>query len=226
MKEEYNGFITKAKVIDTIKGVDLWTPKAEFGTAFHLVMENGAAKYYNNSAGKYVIQDDDMPNAIICEYSEIQLADEFHDAYGKYMTWEARHTERIKVDNINVILNMRFDALMGNEVHENKTTSRGLDVGHYERSMQWRIYLMSMQAHVVQYNVFPYKEPAPLPEGKTRRKGARDVREVSYYPMRFYHGGDPMVQDVNFWIRSLVDFCDRHRLMEYIQVKEEPKPVD
>lgn len=219
--EEYNGFITREKLIEGLKGEEVWTPKAEFGTAFHLVLENGADKYWNESANAYVIQDSKMPNAIVCEYSEIQLADEFHKEFGKAMVWEVRHTEYIRVDNYDIRLNMRIDSLLGEEVHENKTTTRGLKPDFYERSMQWRIYLMAMQTPMVQYNVFPYKEPAPMKEGQTkRRKGARELREVSYFPIKFHHGGETMIQEVEHWTRNLISFCERNELMQYITVKE------
>lgn len=221
VREEYNGFITREKVIEGIKGEEVWTPKAEFGTAFHLVLENGADKYWNESAQKYVIQGDRMPSPVVCEYSEIELADQFYKAYGQYMTFEVRHREYIRVDNFDIVLSMRLDAMLGMEVHENKTTSRQFNPYFYERSLQWRIYLMAMQTPKVQYNVFPYKEPAPMKEGQTkRRKGARELREVSYFPVIFHHGGDTMIQEVEHWTRNLINFCQREELMSYITVKE------
>lgn len=219
VKGEYNGFMTAEKLAETIRGEELWTPRAEFGTAFHLVMENGAEKYYNKSANKYVIHDDKMPGAIICEYSEIELADEFHKCYGSFMTWETWHVGSIAVDHHVVQLRMRIDGLLGETVHENKTTTRGFKPDFYERSLQWRIYLMAMETSMVQYNIFPYKEPAPLAEGKTRRKGTRDLREVEYFPVKFYHGGTPMIQEVENNCRGLISWCERNNLMDYITVK-------
>lgn len=217
--DEYYGFITVDKVIEGIKGEDVWTPKAEFGTAFHLVIENGAAKYWNESAQKYIIQGEKMPSAIICEYSEIRLADEFHQEYGKDMVFEIRNKYPVKVDRHDIILSMRLDSMYGLEVHENKTTSRPFDQDFYFRSMQWRIYLWAMDTPKVQYNVFPYKEPAPLAEGKTRRAGARALREVEYKRLQFFHGGSVMIQEVENWTRRLIEFCERKDLMSYITVK-------
>jgi hypothetical protein len=219
VKGEYNGYITAEKLIETITGKDVWTPKAEFGSAFHLVMEKGADPFWNESAQKYII---DVPQAgtVICEYSEIELADEFHKAYGAFMTWETWHKGQIKVDHHTVILNMRIDGLLGQNVHENKTTTREFKPDFYERSLQWRIYLMAMETSMVQYNIFPYKEPAPLKEGKTKRRaGARELREVKYQPVKFYHGGEPMIQEVESNIRGLISWCERNNLLDYITAK-------
>lgn len=222
MQGEYAGTITKEKLIDSLTGKDVWTPQATFGSAFHLVMEKGAPEFLNASSGLYVIQDKQMPDSVVCQYSEIQLADKFHDEYGQYMTWETWHTEPINIDHHIVDLNMRIDGLYGADVHENKTTTHSYDPKFYMRSLQWRIYLMCMDTAAVQYNIFPYKEPAPMKEGQVkRRKGALEVREVlGHFPVKFYHGGDTMVREVNLWTRGLIDFCDRNDLLSYILAKK------
>jgi hypothetical protein len=221
--EEYHGTITKEKLIESIKGEEVWTPKAEFGSAFHLVLENGSDQYWNESAQKYIIQDKDMPAPVICEPSEVEMADNFHKQYGRYMTWETWHTETIKVDHHEVIFRMRIDGMLGNQVHENKTRAGKFEPDFYYRSLQWRTYLMSMSTPMVQYNVFTYKEPAPMKEGQTKRRaGAREIREdFVHNVVKFYHGGEPMENEVRHWTRGLINFCERNNLIRYILPKEE-----
>lgn len=208
LKEEYNGFITKNKLIDTIKGLDKWTPKAEFGSAFHAVIEHGAAKYLNNETGNYHIQDKDMPSAVICTFNEIQLADQFHKNH-PHMTFETWLAPEIKIDNNIIVLRMRIDGLEGDQIHEQKTTARQLDVDFYHRSQQWKTYVMATGAPLVQYNIFTYKEPTEK----------RKEREVSYYPIQFHPGSIQLEQEVKGHIRGLINFCELNGLMDCIIAK-------
>lgn len=204
-EEEYKGFITKDKLIDSLLGKVIWTQQATFGTAFHLVLENGA-EAYKLSTGEYLIRGAEMPEPVKCTYNEILLADEFHKNHPS-MNNETWLTSSILIDGMKVNLRMRIDGLEGNEIHEHKTTMKDLDVHFYERSLQWKIYMMATEAHTVQYNVFPYKEP----EGQER--------QVSYYPLRFYRGGIEMEQEVYRNIRGLIHFCESNDIMHAITAK-------
>lgn len=219
LDEEYNGTITKKSFIETITGVKSYSKKADFGTAFHLVMEKGAGRFYNEKTKLYDIRDDkDLVSPIICTWNEIRLADEFHKRYPSmnYETWLA---PVIQLDNYSITLNLRIDGLLGNEIHENKTSTRGLNVDFYERSSQWKSYMVATTAEVVQYNLFNYKEPTEIEEGKTRRAGTRVEREVTYTPFRLYRGGPEIEQEVYKLIRGVIRFCENNDLMEYIIVK-------
>lgn len=217
--------ITKESLIDSITGKEKWTPRAEFGTAFHAVMRYGAEKYRQEN-GVYLVHDSDMPGPFAVEYSEIELADEYHKQNQK-LNWEIWHTYTHVLDGYyKILMRMRFDAMLGQILKEHKTTSRGdADYDFFNRSNQWRIYLISTGAPQITYERFLYKEPAPLAEGKSRRAGARDKREVTHNSFHFFPSDD-MEAYVNKNIRGLIRFCELNvdekgeSLMKYI-IKQE-----
>lgn len=213
-EDEYNGFITKEKLIKSLSGLDEWTPKAEFGSAFHLVLQFGAEKYRQpafdplnpvpRETAQYWIKDQEMPDYVVCEWSEIAEADAYHQR-NKHLVWEIRDTLQYNLDDEYIItFNMRFDAMEGNCIKEHKTTSRGVDHDFYERSLQWRIYLLTTQAPKATYEVFAYREFVGKP---------RLVDPVS--SLRFYYG-DGMQQIVNKNLRGLIRFCEVNDLMKFI----------
>lgn len=209
-EDEYNGFITKEKLIEGLKGEEVWTPKAEFGSAFHLVLQFGANKYYNRKTGYFHIKDDQMPEEVIVEYSEIELADQYHKAH-PHMVWEVKNKFDYVLDGqYQITFNMRFDAMAGLRVKEHKTTSRAFDYDFYYRSLQWKVYLLSSQCQSVSYEVFPYSEYAGKP------------RVVRHESMTFYPSPS-VAESLNINLRGLIRFCDINGLMEHIQPKSYEK---
>ena len=206
--EEYAGTITKEKVIASIKGEEVWSAKALFGSAAHLVMQFGAEKYYNEEQAKYVIQDSQMPEPILLSYQEIEKFDLFHKEHPN-MIWESKATLVIIVDGFEVTLNMRIDAMEGLTIHENKTSSNDLDFDFFEASYQWKCYFLATKAEKAQYNVFSYYEP------NTKRK----EYEVFYdFMTLFPYKG--LEEDVKQGIRELIQFCRIYNLMPYITKKD------
>lgn len=214
--------ITKEMLIETITGKSVWTPKAEFGSAFHAVMQFGAQKFFNKEDNLYHIKDDQMPNELVFDYETIKLADEYHKA-NPSITWEVWHTHTHILDNaFKILMNMRFDGVLGNCLKEHKTTTRAdSNYEFFSRSTQWRCYLIATDAPKITYERFLYKEPSELQEGKTRRAGARDSIEVVQNSFHFYPSDD-MVHYVNRNIRGLIRFCELNvdengkSLMSYI----------
>lgn len=202
MAEEYAGTITKEKVIASITGEQEWSKKATFGSAAHLVMQFGAEKYHDEGSGKYIIKDGQMPEAVVINtYKELYLFDDFHNKHPN-MVWETPATLMLNVDGVDVQLSMRIDGMEGTYVHENKTGENDLDFDLYDRSYQWRIYLLKTLADKAQYNHFSYYEP------NTRR----DAYEVFYDYMTVYPY-PAMEEDVKNGIRGVVDFCRTYDLM-------------
>lgn len=222
--------ITKESLIASITGKEVWTPKAEFGTAFHAVMQFGAEKYKvpdrNLEDGevtyKYVIQEGNMPSEVVCQYEEIQLADEYHKAHPNII-WEIWNVYTYILDGVYVItMRMRHDGMEGLRLKEHKTTTHSSsDYEFFARSCQWRIYLIVTEAPAIDYERFLIKEPSILAEGKTRRAGARDKREVTHNSFSFFPTDD-MRSYVNKNIRGLIRFCESNvdengeSLMKYI----------
>lgn len=200
--EEWNGFITEEAVITDIKGEKEWSAKMTFGTAFHAVLEHGHERYLQDD-GLYHIKVDDMPEEIICTFEELIPAIEHRIAH-PYMVHEIKAKHWLKIKGYNVLLNMRVDGAEGLRVHEHKTTSKPVELEGYERSIQWRIYLLATKAQYVQYNIFKVYEP---------KKGPRRVDPFSFklFP---YEG---LERDVCALVHSFIEFCEKRNLLPYIK---------
>jgi hypothetical protein len=207
--EADNDVITRQMVIDSITGKETWTEKASFGSAFHAVIEHGAEKYKRED-GLYHIQESGMPEPMVLQWSEIELADLYHKANPKII-WEVPYTFTHILDNTyHVKIRMRMDGMIGEVLKEHKTTSNTMvNYDFFSRSIQWRCYLIGTQARCVTYERFLYKEPANKP------------REVSHNSFNFYPD-DEMIHILNNNIRRLINFCENTKdeegksLMRYI----------
>jgi len=210
-EEEYNGTITRENVIETITGESKYSAKAEFGTAFHAVMQYGKKRFFDPKTGLYLVKADDMPDIVVLKEQEAKYADAYHHAHPN-MTWETWHTFLYVLDDrYEIEFRMRFDGIEGDCLHEHKTSSRPMNYGFFESSMQWRCYLIGSEAQRITYHVFSYKEPTE----------SRDYREItpsdfSFFPNREMH------HELNSNLRGLITFCEFNGVMDYILRKDKP----
>lgn len=206
--EEYGGFITKEKVIEAIKGEGEWSDAATFGSAFQAVIEHGAEKFYNESDDKFHVQDDQMPSALILEYSEIYLADKFHKDHPA-MIHESRASLDLVVDNYKVHFSMRLDAMEGTVIHENKTSSRYMKFDFFESSYQYKVYFLATGATACQYNIFAYDEP------NTKHPLYR-----VYYDFLTLFPYPDLEAEVKNGIRGVINFCEINGISDYLIGKD------
>lgn len=200
---EYNGVITKQKVIESIKGESKWSPKATFGTAFHAVIENGKDRYYKPETGMYHVLEEEMPNEIVFTENEVIAAEEFRNRYPN-MVYESWVWYTLYVDNRQVTFLMKLDGLNGLQVHEQKTSDRACNIEQYERSAQWKLYYLALQPAFVQYNHFHY----------IKHKGDSE-HKIKHTPFRFYNYPD-LKTDIAGLTRHFLEFCDHNNLNDYI----------
>lgn len=59
---------------------------------------------------------------------------------------------RLELPEVGVVLHLRTDGVVGNVIHEHKTTTRP-DLDRYTHSSQWRAYLLAFECRVVVYHV-------------------------------------------------------------------------
>lgn len=59
---------------------------------------------------------------------------------------------RLELPEVGVVLYLRTDGVVGNTIHEHKTTTRP-DLDRYTHSCQWRAYLLAFDCRVVVYHV-------------------------------------------------------------------------
>ncbi len=203
MTGAYNGTITEEEVIKSIKREKKWSPEMQFGTALHAVMEYGAEPFLQPD-GTYYFEITGMPGYVSATYEEIQEADKFHKAHPN-MTHEVGVEYRTKIEGQDVVIRGRFDGLEGMILHEHKTTTNVPKYETYKDSLQWQIYLLGSNAYMVCYNVLAYTKKPP--------------RKTTLYQYTYqrYPG---IENNVDSWIRELIEFCKDQNLMDYITPKK------
>lgn len=204
LAQEYQGFITREKVVEAIRGETKWTPQANFGSGFHYLIEHGPEQFFDKTTGLYKVQDDQMPEPVFYTEREVQHVRVFKAAYPN-MKFEAWHSLDLEVDGVPVKMPMRIDGLNGLEIHEQKTSGKPASVDFYERSLQWKIYLQATGANLVQYNTWYYCKP---------NKSDRD-HTIEYMGFQFcpYEG---MESDIRLHIQMYLDFVRRNGLEEFV----------
>ncbi len=135
--EEFNGTITKESVIDTVLGVKKFSKKMSFGTAYHEMLEHGVEPYEAGQVYSVDVDGDDF----IFQQEHVQPIIDFRNKHPNTV-YECWLPFVIKLGNTNVRIRSRVDAIEGNVIHEFKTSSRGADVSHFERSCQWKLYTL------------------------------------------------------------------------------------
>lgn len=215
--EEYNGFITEEMVIETITGVKKYKPEMITGEACHAIIENGPEQYFDSAKGKYVVAVDvgELPGGgrEIKEeeftWNEILPLVDYRNSHpGLVFEVFNRYTTFVK--GYEVEMQMYIDAFWGTFVHEHKTVYKPWEMETYERSLQWKVYLLATLARKVTYNIFYVKEPlvseqkAGITE-RTIRPGSFDLYP---YPQ--------MQKDVHDWLYMFIDFCEKRGLLEYV----------
>ena len=207
----YNGYITKDKLIEAIRGETPWSAKMEFGGAFHAVIEHGAEKYFNSSTGLYHVQIEGVEENYILQPEEVQVAEDYRAKY-KGMVNESKATYPIKIGDHNVIINMRIDGLWGNEVHERKTTDKSPKYENYADSIQWKCYALATECNKVVYDVFKYNNP---------RIGPKQIELVQFEFLPY----PTMLDDIRHYVDRFVRFCENEDLMDFIKSKYQTEAV-
>lgn len=199
---EYNEFIQKEDVIKYLKGEIEWKAEMNVGSAIHAIIEHGPEKYLKKD-GMYHVKEKDFPQEEVFAPDEIQPVLDYCAAHRSSV-----HEVPIKFSEFNhrfheIIMNMRIDGMHGVIIHEHKTSPKPYDLELYERSVQWRIYLMATEAKAVVYNHFQWKQLKNKP------------LQIIHTPFMFYpYKG--MEDDVLSLINRFVQFCDLNGVLDTI----------
>jgi hypothetical protein len=204
MNQEWRGSVTLQNVVDYIKGVKVWSPKMNFGTAYHYLLEHGPEKYLDHSTGKYVVFRGSMPEPVIFTEPQVEPVIYFREKYPR-MVYETIHYYPLEVGGKEICLGMIIDGLNGLEVHEQKTVEGEFNFTNYARSLQWKIYLLATGANLIQYNVFEYK----------RDKLSEEIL-IKYKPFKLYPYAE-MEGDVMGYVSGFLNFCESMGLTEYLK---------
>lgn len=210
MEAEWNQAVTADKVIETIKGLQKWTPKMNFGSAFHAILEHGSEHFqWNDDQSALIVKDSDMPGVVKVPARIVMIAEHYRSQHVN-MVYEVKLKKWFDVDGHQVLLNGRMDGIEGLILHEQKTASKPPNVDFYTRSYQWRSYLlMSDDAHCVQYNIFHYKD-------LDKETGVPTSIEPFEFQLTPYPG---MKDHVIRLISELIRFCEHYGITDYIKSK-------
>lgn len=215
INEEYNGWFTKEKVIEQIKGEQKVSFKANMGTAIHSILEHGYSKYFNKESELYevTVKERDQPDELfVFTKTELQPVMDYVDIHSRAVN-EIPMQLTFEVSGYNLVMNMKVDSMLGVAVTDHKTSDKEPKHDDFERSLQWKLYLLATEAKIFTYNHFQYRR-------LNRGKGPLEIkrREWPLYP---YEG---MYNDVVGWCMRFINFCREEELFDYIQLRE-PRPI-
>lgn len=216
--EEYNGWFTKEKVIEQIKGEQKTSFAANRGTAIHEIIEHGYEKYFNTETGKYHVtvenRDGSEPDIFIFSAEDLKPVMEYHDTHKRAIN-EIPLELSLKVGIKNVIMRMRLDQMLGKAVIDHKTSDKEPKLDEFERSVQWKLYLMATGANMFIYNYFQIKEP---------KRGPNKGRVIITRKEWTFYRYPKMEDDIIGWCNRFMNFCEIEELNDFIKYYE-PKGI-
>ena len=198
----------KAAFIRKIKGeYDPPGDKAQLGTAFHLLCQEGIGKYLLPGGrtkvpadGRGILSDIEFSQ----EESKVAL-DYFTQVAGSRFEFKAYPVFDMKGFGL-VKLGMRVDVLRGATVRDIKVTHRKPDLQDYIDSLQWKVYLEALQANRFVYDLFEVKD----------LKRGREI--IPYEPLECYpYPG--MRADIEEAILAVLDYCEKRNLLSFLESK-------
>jgi len=201
--EEYNGFLTEESVITAVKRETEWSDTMEFGAAFHEIIEFGHEKYYNSVSGLYHIQKKGKEGEVVLPYSAIEPAVIFRKNHPS-MVYETPVSFTVCLNGFEVRFKMRIDGIEGNVIHEQKTGKRFSGYEFFEKSLQWKLYILATGANQAQYNIFTWKQLSGKPI---------QVKYEEPIKLSRYVGIEGDVQD---WLDRFLTFCKEKDIIQYI----------
>jgi len=120
--------------------------------------------------------------------------------------WQVKVEKFIDSSLGPVCLVAKVDKVRGLFVDEVKAKFSTVDARNYERSLQWKLYLLCHEAAAVRYSLFDFANP-----DKARYCDLRDI--VSFRFWR-YRG---LEQECRQWVEGFLDWASSRGLMPFLQ---------
>ncbi|NJO28545.1 MAG: hypothetical protein HC874_14145 [Richelia sp. SL_2_1] len=160
MDGEFNGKVTEQDVINYLEGVKVGNQAVWLGRAVHSMLENTPEKYRMEAYGEVFYFYNEHNFDISLNPLEVEPLIEFCNAY-PHLAYEIPDIKRFvnTVLGYEVMYSLRIDAVEPLVLHEFKTSSSWSkpEFEFYERSMQWRLYLMAYpDAKCIKYHIFHF----------------------------------------------------------------------
>ena len=188
-------------LIETIKrgqwteGPSSWQMQA--GTAWHTALETAGTF----EAGTYVWVN--VPGTQDRYHFEVMdvIAARQHRGPG---TTEVNASREFKTNAGPVLLSGKADLIQGLYIRDAKTCFSVPAAKHYERSLQWRAYLLLHEAKKFTYDLFDFAKP------KFGFCKLKDIWSVDFWT---YPG---IEEDVGFWVNSFAEWSERKQLHNFL----------
>jgi hypothetical protein len=196
-----------AELIDQITGEFKPNAPVSIGSAFGSLLEKGEAvgKW---SEGVLQVYEPEFSALWDLDTQLVELALAHRAAY-RGMAYEVRAQVELECMGYTVVCPMRVDGLRGLCVHEFKTTAGNAAYEDFERSVQWRLYLMAFpDAAKAVYSVFQV--------GRTKA----DPRLVTLKGFRqfAFERDTNLAQYVHEQVFEVLHFLSIRGLIQYIEV--------
>lgn len=196
-REEMNGWITKKRLIEQLTAEFKPSPATSLGKAYHELIEFGPDKYFHRRQRCWKVYEKEMKIMHVFNVNQARPA---------LNTWaefkggvnEVKVTMLTEIPGYTVYSSMRVDQLYGLQVNDWKTTSGSWPpkYNEYERSVQWRMYLMSMPEMArFLYRVFQFGQDK---DGKKKW--------VDQYDFMMERRSD-IDQYVKLYMNGYIEFC-------------------
>ena len=199
-EEEFNGTVTKKKLIAYIKRDYVPTKVVNRGTAWQLMIENGLEQYADPERNQYVVKDKSLKGAVVFSFDQVHTLKRFSKAYPKMMH-EVSHSLWLSDEDYLIRVGMKIDGINYLELHENKTCVKPPTYDKYYYSVQWRCYLLALpEAIQICYNVWDFNTEGQV--GFNRYTFMRD-HDLEAYVMKYVDG--------------LIHFLEVNKLLQYVQ---------
>ncbi len=211
--EAWNGYITKDRVIASIKGEQEFSGPALRGSSFHKLIEDDPEKYAKIDLIKYDAPFEDgqkqyweVPNSAgevnIFGPLEVASAIEYKNEIPG-----ASHEVRYRwMYRDNVCIRMIIDVIWGDFIDDVKTSEKPKKYSDFEDSLQWKIYCLALELPIFRYQIFQFKN------GKGEYNG--DIDRSTFVMLPTIPAD--LRADIDQYVDLLIDFCEDNNLMDYI----------
>ena len=187
------------------------TEAMSLGSAFHAIIEHGdifkpSEKFpggqivFENELGiNWLFKKPAVLRALIYRKENAPL---IHEISGQLLS---------KIDQYEVVSNLRIDGAQGLLLHEVKTTSSTypIDRERFYDSVQWRMYCLVTVAPAVKYTIFQVERS---------KESERIIEDMKPDSFTFF----AEVRDrsyVDNWLRELINFLEKRDLLHLVEIK-------
>lgn len=206
----FNGLITEKCLIDYLTSDFKPNEAVHFGTAFHLLLENGADAFPSYGAGGVIVSDKKLPRSYVFSKEEISKVNSWRSSVPGLIP-EVPVVKFFEQGGYNIRLSMKIDGCLAYHLYEEKTTSRPPNYDKYLHSLQWRAYLLGMPAaRKVCYDIWHFYQ--------TNKDDPRSERKLDHYRYTFNRPKEiDLMYDISTAVDGLVNFCITNQILHVLR---------